>query len=398
MSVRKISASYIFTLNGTPLKDGIVVVSDDGEIIDVIDVDGELSEIEGLERYSGILVPAFVNAHSHLECSYYKGLIEQGIGVPSFVAQMSEKHSSDEDWIKLCARQADRYMKQTGCVAVGDISSNSVTLEIKEQSDLFYYTFLENLAIHPKQAPRMVEYALFLGSLYDAAHLEWSFSPHATYSVSKELIQLIGEQKQIFQKPVQFHYLETQAEDLLFRSKKGALVDFWNRMMPKGFDFWESPHTNTSEATIPFFARTVRLMLIHALYLDEEHIQVLKRERNAENTFLVTCPRSNLYIENALPNYRLWKDSGFPIAIGTDSLASNDSLSMIEELKCLQNRADIDLETSLCWACKNGAKALDIWDWAGSIEIGKRPGITLISGVDFHGLKLRDNASAKRLV
>jgi len=75
--VRKIAATYIFTGEQAPIKNGILISEPDGTIVDIIDNNGELKEEAGLEFYSGILVPGFVNTHCHLELSYLKGKIEK---------------------------------------------------------------------------------------------------------------------------------------------------------------------------------------------------------------------------------------------------------------------------------------------------------------------------------
>ena len=84
------------------------------------------------------------------------------------------------------------------------------------------------------------------------------------------------------------------------------------------------------------------------------------------------------------------------ICVGTDSLASNDSLSMLEELKMF---ADTPLAQSLMWATINGARALGVEREMGSVEVGKRPGLVLIEGVeDVDGLRLMPTAAARRLI
>ena len=75
--MRKISANYIFPISSKPLKNGILELDDSGKIINIIDTKGDLKESAGLEFYNGILVPGFVNTHSHLELSDLKEKIEE---------------------------------------------------------------------------------------------------------------------------------------------------------------------------------------------------------------------------------------------------------------------------------------------------------------------------------
>jgi imidazolonepropionase-like amidohydrolase len=89
------------------------------------------------------------------------------------------------------------------------------------------------------------------------------------------------------------------------------------------------------------------------------------------------------------------RQKGCNICIGTDSPASNDSLSIIEELKCFRG---IPLEELLGWATHNGAAALGYGDTLGTIAVGRRCGIVVISGVDFSTMTLTERASARRIL
>ena len=91
------------------------------------------------------------------------------------------------------------------------------------------------------------------------------------------------------------------------------------------------------------------------------------------------CPKANLYIENSLPDYSIFDVE--KLCLGTDSLASNSSLSILEELKVLQENTDFDINTLLKIACKNGAEALGLKD-LGTFEKGKTPGVNLINNLN----------------
>ena len=85
------------------------------------------------------------------------------------------------------------------------------------------------------------------------------------------------------------------------------------------------------------------------------------------------------------------------IVLGTDSLASNDQLSILEEMKTLQkNFPDIALTEMLQWATINGARALQMDDQLGSFEKGKKPGIVLVEGLD--NTALSKISTAKRIL
>ena len=106
----------------------------------------------------------------------------------------------------------------------------------------------------------------------------------------------------------------------------------------------------------------------------EEKYKTLLEEH--ENLFWCTCPKANLYIEGRLPNYENFK--GVKMTIGTDSLASNHTLSIWDEVQTILKNTDLDLNTLLTWACKNGAEFLQLKD-LGTFENGKKPGVNLVN-------------------
>ena len=105
---------------------------------------------------------------------------------------------------------------------------------------------------------------------------------------------------------------------------------------------------------------------------------IRKSKENNYSIYWCTCPKANLYIENTLPDYSIFDVN--KLCVGTDSLASNDSLSILEELQVIQDNSNFDLNTLLKIASKNGAEALGFSN-LGTFEEGKTPGVNLISGL-----------------
>ena len=114
---------------------------------------------------------------------------------------------------------------------------------------------------------------------------------------------------------------------------------------------------------------------------------------------LVACPESNLLIENAIPPLDKFEANGLNIAIGTDSLASTSSLSMLHQIMIILNHFPaIDFQTVLRWATINGAKALNIDNMYGTLGIGKKPGLVLVDHFDFTKMRPTEKSVAKRLI
>ena len=136
------------------------------------------------------------------------------------------------------------------------------------------------------------------------------------------------------------------------------------------------------------------LLLVHGTFASQQEIESLA-ERFGDRLSWVLCPRSNDYIEGARPPVETLRRAGVRIALGTDSLSSNETLSIVEELKMLRS---VPLDEALRWATLGGAEALGIDSWAGSFVPGKRPGAVLLGGIDFRTTTLRDDAFSRRIL
>jgi len=96
-------------------------------------------------------------------------------------------------------------------------------------------------------------------------------------------------------------------------------------------------------------------------------------------TFFCLCINANQYIEDAVPPIEMFRKNNCNIILGTDSFASNWSLSIADEIKTIRNHfPNIASGEILKWATFNGAKALEMDHTLGSLDKGKKPGIILI--------------------
>jgi cytosine/adenosine deaminase-related metal-dependent hydrolase len=127
-------------------------------------------------------------------------------------------------------------------------------------------------------------------------------------------------------------------------------------------------------------------ILVHNTFTKQEDIDYIKLQTSNSKlqTFFCLCVNANKYIEDALPPIELLRKNNCEIILGTDSLASNWSLNILDEIKTIRkNFPSIPIAEILQWATSNGAKALQMDDQLGSFEKGKRPGIILINEENF---------------
>ncbi len=372
----------------------MLITDADGVVIELAD---EKEAGEDVEKLNGILSPGFINTHCHLELSHMKGLIPKHTGLVDFVLKViNERHFSEAE-ILTAIETAENSMLQSGIVAVGDICNNALTIPQKRKGNLLYHNFIETAGFPPAIAEQRFNKAADLFNTYAENFSASSIAPHAPYSVSPELFGLINEFPG--NNLLAIHNQETEAETDFF---KEGLGDFLKLYQQLGVDisFYKPSGKSSLQTFLPYFTKGQQLILVHNVCTTEDDLIFTKlRIGNCElpTVFLCLCPNANLYISNMLPDVNMLMQHTENIVLGTDSLASNDQLSILEEMKTLQNNfKQIDLATLLKWATSNGAKALHIEETLGSFEKGKKPGIVLIEGVK--DIQLGTSSSAKRIL
>lgn len=395
MTRRKLGADKIFD-GYKMLEDRVLVLTDEGVVEAVMPTK---DAGEGVEKLSGLLTPGFINCHCHLELSHMKGKIPQGTGLVDFVFKVVTERGASEGEIGKAISLAEDEMKRAGIVAVGDICNNPSTFSQKEKGNLYYYNFIEASGWLPSVANLRFERAKALLDSFeqltaadrqastgnDVKHEmpRSSIVPHAPYSVSEDLWQRL--QPCFAHRVVSVHNQETACEDEFFFSGSG---DFQRMYALMKID--NSHHRPTGKSSLQSYytklAGAEKAILVHNTFTRQEDIEFVNRQqRQAQNfhpeTFFCLCPNANQYIEGKMPPIELFRKSDCQLVLGTDSLASNWSLSILDEMKTVQRHfPSISLTEMLCWATMNGAKALGMEKSLGSFENGKKPGVVLLSG------------------
>lgn len=404
MSYLKFSADQIFT--GTELlSDQVVLITDKaGTIIDLV---AEENAGGNIQHYQGILSPGFINAHCHLELSHMKGLIPEHTGLPEFILKIVNERHHSEDVILQAIADAEIAMINNGIVAVGDISNNTLTLTQKQLGNLVYHNFIEVSGWKPAIAlPRYENAMQVYANFKDALNIEQkkisnsksvniSINPHAPYSVSNELWELI--QPHFESAVITIHNQETPAENQLFKDGTGNFVGMYQAMNIDQSHF--IPTGNTSlQSVLPKMQNASNILLVHNTESNPQDILLGNQQaiQNKQTIFWCLCPNANLYIENKMPNIELLRRYNANIIIGTDSLASNHQLDVLDELKTITNYfPEIPLEELLQWATFNGAKALQLDHQFGSFEKGKKPGVIVLKEIEDSIIK---NSVVKKLI
>jgi len=379
MSYRRLKADKIF--DGYKfIENRILIISKDGVVEDIV-----VEEMAGdeIDIFEGILLPGLINCHCHLELSHMKGLIPEKTGLVDFVFKVvTERHHSDEEILQ-AIDNAENEMLENGIVAVGDICNNSLTISQKQKERLQYYNFIEASGWLPGVSQTRFERAKNFLDEFSKLNFQCSIVPHAPYSVSDNLWKEI--QPYFENRVVCIHNQETAFEDEFFLKGRGDITRMYQIMKIEN-----AHHQPTEKSSLQScfnkLEKAKNIILVHNTYMKQEDVDYLKRKthpdsyRDKPNTFICVCVNANKFIEDALPPVEMFRENNCEIVLGTDSLASNWSLNILDEIKTIQkNFPLIPLEEILGWATMNGAMALELDDQLGSFEIGKQPGVLLLN-------------------
>jgi cytosine/adenosine deaminase-related metal-dependent hydrolase len=392
MSYRKLKADYLFDGYNMLPSDSVLVCRQDGIIEDIVNEE----QVNGdLEKFSGMIVPGLINCHCHLELSHLKGIIPEKQGLTNFVLSVMRQrfqtdHLKEEE---ILASQTN--MLNSGIVALGDICNTADSGAAKRTKLLLYYNFIEIFGWVPDQATTRHEAgkklaAAFIEMGFDENHL--SLNPHAPYSVSDQLWQLL---KQNFKgKTITIHNQESASENEYFTSGTGDLTRMYSQMKMDTSHF-KVPVNRSLPYILPRLQGAGQILLVHNTYTDETDLTEIRGLN--KRVFLCLCPNANLYIEDSLPDIPLFMKHNSLIVLGTDSLASNHQLSILEEMKTIKKAFPyISTSEMLVWATSNGAKALAFEDNLGDFTRGKKPGVVLLENIT--GGEITRQSTSRRLL
>lgn len=373
--MRFITASKIFSGNRYLADQSVLVLNDQNFIIDVI----QTSSLEqgNIEYFEGILCPGFVNTHCHLELSHLQGKIPRHTGMVDFALRVIQQRGSmPEEWQLECMRSADRCMQQAGIVAVGDVSNTSLSATVKKESGLFYHTFVELIGFNPSHHFAIYKAGKGLANRFAQYGLPCSLSPHAPYSASLPLIKKIATDCEMAELPMTIHNQESEAENVFFKHKTGDYLRLYEALsLP--LDHFQASGKSSLQTIVKSLSEHANTLLVHNTFTHADDIRAVLEKH--QNTYWCLCPNANVYIENTFPDVELFRRHQCHLTLGTDSLASNESLSMMDEMNCLLKKyPSVEMEFLLQMATYNGAKYLGIEHQFGVLEKNKKPGINLV--------------------
>lgn len=374
---RRIASNLLWTPQGL-IRNPLVGVAADGRILSV-ETCAEPDRSPGTEFYAGVLAPGLVNAHCHLELAYLRGTIPERCGFAGFasaMAQVRERFSAEQRAQAIAA--ADAAMWQAGIGAVGDISNGDTTFATKSHSRIAYRTFAEFFGLRASSAGH-------LQPLLRYPHT--SLTPHSLYSVQDGPLRAIAAEGDA---PLSIHFMESPGEAALFE-RRGPLWEWYGKA---GFTCDFLHYGSPAERLVACVPHDRRVILVHNCCVTQRDIDIVMEHFTAP-VWWCLCPRSNRYISGLEPPVELFRSNRLDICLGTDSLASNDYLSVFEEMRMFPG---IPLPELLAWAAMGGAQALGMGKEFGEVVPGRRCGLTVVSGLDYDRLCLTPASQIRRIL
>ena len=299
--MRYISADQIFSGKEFLSNGSVLVIDDNHMIADILD-STKINE-ENIEHFDGIICPGFINTHCHLELSHLKNTIDSKTGIVNFALDVIKKRNLVSiEQQNDAMLYADKIMYEQGIVAVGDISNSNISKAVKSKSSIYYHTFVELIGLNPQKSESVFNYGLELLNDFKSLNSACSLAPHAPYTASTKLIELISNECYEQKKPTSIHNQESIAENDFFISKSGDFLKLYNTLNIS-IDFFNATKKSSLHSILNSFNTAVNTLLVHNTFSNIE--DVIFAKKNHKQLFWCICPNANLFIENTLPNIDL---------------------------------------------------------------------------------------------
>jgi cytosine/adenosine deaminase-related metal-dependent hydrolase len=347
-------AKWVMTQPGAWIENGFVEITDGR----VSAVDKANSETAGEDRGAGVILPALVNTHTHLSLSRLADLAGLRLPFIDWVKTLiSVRASLSEEEMLSASVAAAQAAKNTGTGLVGEVGTGNAGLMSITEAGLEGMVFEELLGAGP-QTPSLPE---------DSDTVRFSYAGHALHTTSPKLLKalksLTSDRASVFS----LHLAESEIETEFLCGGGGPWADLLDS---RGIDYsdWDLADETPVERAQRLGLLGPGTLVVHVLQADRSDFETLAQT----GTSVCVSPRSNMILHRRLPDIGAMLAAGISPALGTDSLASNSTLNMFDEMAFVaENYMDLSPETILAMAGAYGGKALGRPD-AGRIKVGDR--------------------------
>lgn len=379
-----LTARLVLPISSPPIVDGGLVVRD-GSICAVGKASALIRDFTAEPHEdlgNAVLLPGLVNAHTHLELTGLHGRLPLGRSFTEWaVALLDLRHELDDTFFAASAYRGITTLLRSGVTCVADVTTCGSSVAPLKAAGLRGIIYQEILGPHPEQAAVRLDAAeQALRSLQletDGTLLSVGLSPHAPYSLSEPLALRCAELLRSRDLPATIHAAESPEEVTYIGLGLGPIA---TTLLPAVGRHAPS-HRICGDSPIAFLDRTGllsdRLLVVHAVHAGMSDLKLLKQRGAA----VAVCPRSNHYLKVGTAPLPRCLAASLRVGLGTDSLASNETLSLWDEMRFAHRvyGEAVTPQQLVTMATLGGAAALGMAGAIGSLATGKRADLTALA-------------------
>jgi cytosine/adenosine deaminase-related metal-dependent hydrolase len=374
-------AAWVLPIGAPPIRGGWVAI-DGGRIVDAGGpLAGPGSAAAHIDLGESVIMPALVNAHTHLELSWLRGRTRPAGSFLGWVSGMMRERlqsgdGRDDAFVRSAMARALEEVKASGTGLVGDISNALAHLDVLDASGLEGVVFHEVIKFRATDAAGFVDASIRRVEASDAgARWRLALAPHAPYSVAPSVVRaLVAARPRLREARMSVHVSESPEETEFIGRGSGGWPDLLKRI--GAWDpAWRAPGCSPIEYLDRLGFWDERTLAVHAVHATVADLAVLA----SRGVTLVTCPRSNAWVGAGVPPVEAFYRCGARVAIGTDSLTSVGDLNLFNELAALRRLAPgVRAADLLRSATLSGAEALGFGESHGAITRGRRAALIAV--------------------
>lgn len=369
-------ARWVAPISRPAIADGAVAVAD-GRILAVGLAQELVKEFPGelLDHGEGVILPGLVNAHVHLEFTALHARIPRQENLGAWLeAAMSRFANLSSVEIREGVKQGIDELWRFGTALAAEVSNTGQSFALLAQSPLAFHYFYECLGFHlAADRPLEVDFPLF-GEAWVLEEPHFSAAAHAPYSVSASLFGRVQGWNRERGRLSAVHLAESREEVEFINRGEGFFKDFLKKLGRWRPDF-QPPGCSPVQYLEGLGFLKPDLLAAHGVWVEDRDLDLLARR----GVRVVLCPRSNIYTGAGFPDLPRLAGAYVNLALGTDSLASNEDLNLFGEMLALHERyPDFPLQRLLFLATLGGARALRREPDFGSLEAGKRAALLFV--------------------
>jgi cytosine/adenosine deaminase-related metal-dependent hydrolase len=381
------TASWLINPDEPPVAGGAILVRDG-----LVAATGTLAELKSrfsapvTDHHDCAILPGFVNAHTHLELTHFPSwrmrthIDYNPRRFSDWIIQVIKiTRGLHEEDFRTSLVEGLRKCVESGTTAVGDIITRYDLLTSYDVPPIRGRVFFEALGHDPIRFRERLELALTAADSMRGESLSPGLSPHTTYTIGEANLPVIRDAALSRSLPLAVHISESQAESDFIFDSSGPLA---SELYP--FVGWEQylmppRHCSSMELLDRHGLLTPTTLAVHCVHINLADAQILKQR----GVTVCICPRSNDRLDVGRAPLPLFRKLGIPLALGTDSLASNDSLSLWDEMRFALDLFPGELSPADLFrmVTSGGAAALGLSASLGSLEVGKRADFQVITHV-----------------